>query len=209
MNTLFECKMVKTFYFYNSFSLLLLCYLLILSMPQVFEQSLFLFLAREQKYAYLLLSLESPPGGTIQATGFEPARDQGRSLRISKYGGSELRGLLLPFRNWSNWFIYICLHFLIRLIFLLLLAAASFPFFRFFFDRTFSNFWFSGSFSAFFAPRKSFPPSHLFMAKCLIYDMERGRSWPRIRVPEGFFCSLLNRLLGFRIAAQINHTGLI
>ena len=43
MNTLFECKMVKTFYFYNIISLLLLCYLLILSMPQVFEQSLFLF----------------------------------------------------------------------------------------------------------------------------------------------------------------------
>ena len=178
MNTLFECKMVKTFYFYNSFSLLLLCYLLILSMPQVFEQSLFLFLAREQKYAYLLLSLESPPGGTIQATGFEPARDQGRSLRISKYGGSELRGLLLLlFRNWSNWFIYICLHFLIRLIFLLLLAATSFPFFLVFFLTGHSRiFGLVGPFRLFFAPRKSFPPSHLFMAKCLIYDMERGRS---------------------------------
>ncbi len=38
--------MVKTFYFYNIISLLLLCYLLILSMPQVFEQSLFLFVLK-------------------------------------------------------------------------------------------------------------------------------------------------------------------
>ena len=39
--------MVQTFYFYNIISLLLLCYLLILSMPQVFEQSLFLFFGGE------------------------------------------------------------------------------------------------------------------------------------------------------------------
>ncbi len=38
--------MMQTFYFYI-ISLLLLCYLLILSMPQVFEQSLFLFLSYE------------------------------------------------------------------------------------------------------------------------------------------------------------------
>ncbi len=51
------------------------------------------FLAREQKYAAIVgITTEAQ-----QATGFEPARDQGRSLRISKYGGSELRGL---FRNW-------------------------------------------------------------------------------------------------------------
>ncbi len=38
-----ECMMVQTLYFCNIISLLLLCYLLILSMPQVFEQSLFLY----------------------------------------------------------------------------------------------------------------------------------------------------------------------
>ena len=41
-----ECMMVQTLYFCNIISLLLLCYLLILSLPQVFEQSLFLFLKK-------------------------------------------------------------------------------------------------------------------------------------------------------------------